>query len=614
MRRKSIFIIILFIMIHCSPGSRKMATVPEWAKEAVWYQIFPERFWNGDRTNDPDVEDLEGGWPHMQPEQWRVHPWTSDWYELQPWEKSYGLEFYWCAGLRRYGGDLQGVIDRLDYLEDLGINAIYFNPLFESPSLHKYDCTMYRHIDNNFGPDPAGDREIWNREDPEDPKTWEWTSADRLFLELLEDCHRRGIRVIIDGVFNHVGYTYWAFQDVMKRQQDSPYKDWFTIHRWDDPETEENEFEYEYWMGASDLPEISEDENGLVSGAADHVHAIVKRWMDPDGDGDPSDGIDGWRLDVAERVKIEFWRLFRKWVKAINPDAYITGEIWWENWDLNKMFNADPWLQGDAFDAVMNYRVARAIKRFVIDEDAEITAADFADSIKVVISDYGWEHALVCQNLMDSHDVDRLGSQIVNSDRWYDHWAAPKDNPGYDVRKPSAEEMDRLRLIVGLQMTLPGAPMVYYGGEAGMWGGDDPDCRKPMVWPELEYEAERSHPFDKRRPIDIVKFDAGLFDWYRKMIHLRRSRKTLTLGGIDFFYINDEEKVLGLHRAYGGESLFVFVNNDARTKAIPLSPASLPGDANRYKDLVSGDAVNVSDGDLILELEAYQIRVFEPEH
>ena len=147
-----------------------------------------------------------------------------------------------------------------------------------------------------------------------------------------------------------------------------------------------------------------------------------------------------------------------------------------------------------------------------------------------------------------------------------------------------------------------------------MWGGDDPDCRKPMVWPELEYEAERSHPFDKRRPIDIVKFDAGLFDWYRKMIHLRRSRKTLTLGGIDFFYINDEEKVLGYRRAYGGESLFVFVNNDARTKTIPLSPASLPGDANRYKDLVSGDAVNVSDGDLILELEAYQIRVFEPDH
>ncbi|MDZ7265084.1 MAG: alpha-amylase family glycosyl hydrolase, partial [candidate division KSB1 bacterium] len=369
MRKIPILCLIGLIVIgNCRSLKKDMVpTVPLWAKQAIWYQIFPERFWNGDKNNDPTLLDLVGGWPHHQPSQWQIHPWTSDWYKLQPWEETYQKDFYWCAGLRRYGGDLQGILDRLDYLQELGINAIYLNPIFEAPSLHKYDATMYHHIDNNFGPDPETDRAIWASENPADPGTWRWTTADSLFLKLIESCHQRGIKVIIDGVFNHVGLTFWAFQDVMKNQQASAYKDWFTIKRWDDPNTPENEFDYEGWYGVKDLPELKEDQNGLVTGPREHIRAIVQRWLDPNGDGDPSEGIDGWRLDVAEKVNIAFWRDFRKWVKAINPEAYITGEIWWEDWPNNRMMNAKPWLQGDAFDGVMNYRVARAIKQFLID-------------------------------------------------------------------------------------------------------------------------------------------------------------------------------------------------------------------------------------------------------
>ncbi len=604
------YVCILILFLSCNSNQDENLTkVPEWAKQAVWYQIFPERFNNGDTSNDPTISDQKGGWPHFMPDEWQVHPWTSDWYKLQPWEKKYKKDFNWCAGLRRYGGDLQGVLDKLDYLQDLGINAIYFNPVFESPSLHKYDATMYHHIDNNFGPAPEKDREIWKKENPADPATWQWTTADELFLKLISECHSRGIKVIIDGVFNHVGNTFWAFQDVIKNQQNSLYKDWFYIKNWDDPDTPANEFDYEGWIGVKELPEIKEDENGLVAGAAEHIHTVLKRWMDPNGDGDPSDGIDGWRLDVAEKVNINFWKTFRTWVKDINPNAYITGEIWWDDWQKNKMFNAAPWLQGDAFDAVMNYRVAKAIKNFVIDEKEKISANDFAGAIREIHSDYSWDNVLVCQNLMDSHDVDRLPSQIVNPDRWFDHYANPSQNSQYDVRKPNKSEMLKLRLVVAIQMTLPGAPMIYYGGEAGMWGGDDPDCRKPMVWKGLNYESETAHPSGKSRPEDKVFFDKDLFNWYEKLIGIRKENKSLSLGEINFFKVDEINNVLGYKRNFENQTVWILANNNVEQKSVKINLKDFKGSDGEIIDLVTGSEIKLAQK--VLSLEPYQVVIFK---
>ncbi len=603
-----------FLVVNCSrqklPPEQVKTAVPEWAKSAVWYQIFPERFWNGDTTNDPRPLDLEGAWPYFTPPGWQRSPWTSDWFKLQPWEQKVDMGFYQIAGMRRYGGDLQGVLDRLDYLQELGITAIYFNPLFESPSHHKYDATFYHHIDNNFGPNPQRDREIWEQENPADPATWQWTTADSLFLKLIRECHRRGIRVIIDGVFNHVGATFWAFQDVVKNQQNSPYKDWFIIKRWDDPSTPENEFEYQGWYGVKDLPELREDEHGLVEPIREHIRAVVRRWGDPNGDGDPSDGIDGWRLDVAEMVKIGFWRDFRRWVKEVNPDAYLTGEVWWENWRKNKMFNAAPWLQGDVFDAVMNYRFARAVKRFVIDHKIQISVQAFVDSLQAIYRDYPRENVYVLMNLMDSHDVDRLASQIVNPDRWYDHAANPGQNPDYDVRKPTRKERRKQKLIVALQMTLPGAPMIYYGDEAGMWGGDDPDCRKPMVWPELQYEAETHHPLGKERPHDAVNFMRPLFSCYKKLIHIRRENPVLATGDIEFFLIDNNKKVLGFVRQNGREKIWVVLNNNPTRLdyQVPLENKSQSFD---LLDLVTGKTLEVKNGAGEFSFKPYQIYILK---
>jgi len=583
--------------------------VPEWAKSVVWYQIFPERFSNGDATNDPAAEDMKGAWPYTIPANWQVHPWTSDWYKLQPWEIETGHDFYWNAGVRRYGGDLQGIIDKLNYLQELGITAIYLNPIFESPSLHKYDASMFHHIDNNFGPNPDLDREIWLQEDPGNPSTWKWTNADSLFLQLIKECHDRNIKIIIDGVFNHVGTTFWAFQDVVENQQNSVYKDWFVIKQWDDPLTSENEFDYECWAGARSLPEFREDENGLVEPVKNHVHAIVERWMDPNQDGNPSDGIDGWRLDVAEKVNIKFWIEFRGWTKAINPEAYTTGELWWEDWRNNIMVNAAPWFQRGAFDAHMNYRFANAVKEWVIDVNNKIRVNDFVDSLNSYMNDYPRENVYVLQNLMDSHDVDRLSSQIVNPDNWYDHNSNPGQNSDYKVRKPNNDELLIQRFIIGIQMTLPGAPMVYYGDECGMWGGDDPDCRKPMVWPDLNYEPEVSHPLNKPRPKDEVSFNQELFEWYKKLIYIRNDNPVLALGDINFFLIDNENEILGYKRTLGDDEMIIILNNKNELTDYKLNlNQSLP-DAEFFEDIIDGREYNSTNGIINLSLKPYQILI-----
>ena len=596
--------------------------VPEWAKTAVWYQIFPERFRNGDQTNDPTPADMANSWPYFIPRDWQIHPWTSDWYKLQPWERSipWHKHFDWAkpgeinfnasAGLRRYGGDLRGVLDKLDYLEELGITAIYFNPLFEAPSLHKYDAAMYHHIDNNFGPNPEKDRQIWQSENPADPATWRWTTADSLFLQLIRECHQRGIKVIIDGVFNHVGNNFWAFKDVVEHQQQSRYKDWFYIEAWDDPTTEENEFRYRGWYGVQDLPELREDDNGLVSGPREHIKAIVQRWMDPNGDGDPSDGIDGWRLDVAEMVNMKFWKEFRQWVKSINPEAYLTGEVWWEDWSRNKMFNAAPWLNS-AFDAVMNYRFSRAVKKYVIDVKTQISTHAFIDSLQAIYRDYPRENVLVCQNLMDSHDVDRVASQIVNPDRWYDHEANPAQNPNYDVRKPNAVERQKQKLIVGLQMTLPGAPMIYYGDEAGMWGGDDPDPRKPMVWPEWQYEPEASHPLGKKRPVDTVEFDRDLFDWYRKLIAIRKENTELSLGDVRFIQLTGQPSLLVFLRSLAEETSLVLVNNSHSTVHTEIEIWEYLSKGAQLRNLITNEQLSTEAARLPLTFSPYEVKILK---
>lgn len=567
----------------------------------VWYQIFPERFRNGSPGNDPTVEDQVGAWPHERAQGWHISPWTSDWYQLQTWEKTDGEAFYFHVQQRRYGGDLQGVIDKLNYLQDLGIGAIYFTPLFQSPSSHKYDATMYHHIDKNFGPNPDDDTKIWATEDPGDPSTWKWTNADKLFLRLIQEAHKRNIRVIIDGVFNHVGTTFWAFQDVHKNQAASKYKDWFTVNRWDDPATPQDEFDYVGWAGVRELPQWRQDEGGIVHGPREYIHAVVRRWMDPNGDGNPGDGIDGWRLDVAEKVAHPFWKEFRTWIRGVNPQAYIVGEVWWEDWPNSKMFNAAPWLQGDQFDAVMNYRWAREAFRFFGGGKDSISGSEFVKRLQALLHEYPAASNDVLLNLYDSHDTERMASHLMNPDLPYDHRGSPSDNPSYDVRRPGPRERMVQKLMALFQMTSVGAPMIYYGTEAGMWGADDPDCRKPMLWPDYRYDDEKSHPFRTDRTPDPNRFDEELFQWYLKLIHLRNSHPVLHTGTFDPIPTPDETGLLAYRRAEAGQQLIVILNNasTARRTTIPISYQK----EGEVTDLLTERKYPVHDGTVTLMID-----------
>lgn len=585
-------------LMECSQSTKEMnysdpdEFVPRWAKTVVWYQIFPERFRDGDPSNNPTVKDIAGADPQQPPKEWEIHPWGSDWFEMQEYEKANGENALWMHLLRRrYGGDLQGVIDKLDYLQDLGITAIYMNPVFQSPSLHKYDGESYHHIDPNFGPDPEGDRKLIATENPLDPETWVWTSADELALKLIEESHKRGMRIIFDGVFNHMGYNSFPFKDVRENQQDSPYKDWFTILSWDDEEAGTT-FDYEGWFGVKSLPEFKEDEHGIVSGPKEYIFNSTERWMNPKGKGTEF-GIDGWRLDVAYSVAHPFWKDWRKHVRSINPEAYMTAEI------IDKPENVQPYLEGDEFDGEMNYNFAFASAEFFFNEDeTRITASEYDQKLQDLRELYPKGVAYVVQNLFGSHDANRIGSHIVNRNNgignfreWGTYFNASKsENPKYSSRKPQSEDLELQKLFVIMQMTYVGAPMVYYGDEVGMWGGNDPDDRKPMVWDDIEYADEIYNADGSTHAPDKVEIDHDLLSHYKKLIHIRKDNPVLQLGSYSLILADDENDVLIFEREYEGESIFVVINNSDSEQTIDV-----PELKGSFTDLWSGDTFSEGD-------------------
>ncbi|MHB2015890.1 MAG: glycoside hydrolase family 13 protein [Candidatus Xenobia bacterium] len=570
--------LVLILLACVMPGlADSSSPVPEWAKRAVWYQIFPERFYNGDPTNDPKLEDQRGAWPHDVRPPWQVHPWTSDWYELQPYEKANHKDIWFNLQRRRYGGDLQGVIDKLDYLQDLGVNAIYLNPVFESPSSHKYDATVYHHVDPTFGPDPEGDRRIIASENPGDPSTWQWTAADRLALKLIHEVHARHMHVIFDGVFNHIGMTSPFFLDVQQRLQASPYADWFKILSFEP-------FRYEGWYGVKELPEWRQDANGLVAGPRGYVFAVTRRWMAPNRR--VEDGIDGWRLDVAYLVKHPFWKAWHHLVRSINPQAYTTAEII-DTVDANK-----PYLQGDEFSAVMNYNFAFAASEFFIDRKHRIKVSEFDSKLRTLREAYPAEVAYGMQNLLDSHDTARLASMIVNRDlveyRDWPHYCelAKGSNLRFSTRAPGPGDLQLQKLMALFQMTYVGAPMIYYGDEAGMWGATDPDCRQPMLWPDMHFAPAVMGPDGHAHPPDPVAFNRDLFDTYRHLIHIRRDQDALQLGDFHTLVTDDAHHVYAFSRTWQGQTIIVALNptNQPQTVTVPsgsylnlLDGASLSG-------------------------------------
>lgn len=553
---------------------------PAWAKEVVWYQIFVERFRNGDPNNDPTPWDIYGAYPDLIPKHWKITPWTQDWYKPDTWFAETGLDkFQDNLQLRRYGGDLQGVLDKLDYLQDLGITAIYFNPLNDAPSLHKYDPRSWRHIDRNFGPDPKGDQVIIAMENPVDPQTWKFTSADELFLKVIEACHQKGMRVILDYSWNHTGMDFWALNDIKKKGVNSAYVDWYDVEQFDDPATPEDEFTYKGWYGIKYLPEIKKDivgqdtvfpfEGNLHSEQVkQHIFHVAQRWLDPNGDGNPADGVDGYRLDVAAEIPKGFWPEFRQAVRKINPDAYLIGEIWWQEWP-DKLMDPRPFLQGNMFDAVMNYRWYRSARQFFAQAEPAIGPKAFADSLQQLLAGINPDNNQVMMNLTASHDAPRMATSMYNKNRYKDG-SKTYDDPDYKINKPDAETRARQKLLLVHQYTYIGAPHIWYGDEVGMWGADDPDTRKPMVWDDLSYENETRHPAGKSRPNDEVKPDTTLRNFIKGLIKLRKDNPALVHGDFTILMADDSTGIFAYTRQDASNKVWVILNNSAKEQNISL--------------------------------------------
>lgn len=586
---------LLLSLLLVSLASTGQPSPPSWAKEAVWYQIFVERFRNGDPKNDPTAADISIEPVGLRaPEGWTITPWTKNWFEQEPWAVKAGLAFNDGVQYRRYGGDLQGILDKLDYLQDLGVNAIFLNPINHAPSLHKYDASTYHHIDANFGPDPKSDLAMMAKEKPEDPATWKWTAADKLFLKLVQEVHKRGMHIIMDYSWNHTGTRFWAWQDILKNGEKSSYKEWYAIKSFDNPATVANEFAYAGWANVPTLPEIRKVdvkgkrvtglpyEGNIHPAAKAHMFAVTRRWLAPNGD--TRNGVDGFRLDVADQIGLGFWREFRTEVRSVQPNAYLVGEIWWRQWP-DHLMDPLPYVKGDVFDAVMFYQLYRPSRYFFAKNHTPIDARRLKDSLSYHLNRLPEPVRHAMMNTSASHDAPRLLTDFANPNK-YKFKATPNDDPKYFTGRPDEDTYSRVRLYLVSLFTGVGAPHIWYGEEVGMWGADDPHTRKPMWWSDMKFDSETRNNYQPgTSATDPVGFNSRQLEWYKKLIQLRRNHPALHDGKLEF--LKAEGQLLAYSRSNGSEEIIVVINTSDTRQKVAL------GRTGNYMELLTNRTTDI---------------------
>lgn len=523
-------------------------STPDWAKGAVMYQIFVDRFYNGDTTND--VEDWEYiyiGQPSRRVTNWNEPPQAVD--------------------IRRfYGGDLKGVMDKLDYLAELGIEAVYFNPLFVSPSNHKYDIQDYDYIDPHYGkiaedgglplPEWAADNIGASKYQKRTGSKVNLEASNALFAKLVEEMHRRGMRVILDGVFNHCGsFNKWMDRERIYEQQesyakgafvssDSPYRSFFNFLNESDSAWPYN-YQYDGWWGHDTLPKLNyESSPELIK----YIMYIGRKWVSPPYN------VDGWRLDVAADLGYSneynhmFWKRFRREVKEANPDALILAEHY-----------GDPaeWLQGDEWDSVMNYDAfMEPVTWFLTgmekhsDErrtDLWGNADNFVNTMNHFMSTMLTPSLQVAMNELSNHDHSRFLTRT-------NHIVGRMEQLG---SKAASEGVNSavMRAAVVIQMTWVGAPAIYYGDEVGLCGFTDPDNRRPYPWGNEDRE---------------------MLEFHKEMIRIHKSGKVLRTGSLRM--LCREDNILAYARFQGDEQIVVVLNNSKELKevVVPVWMAEVP--------------------------------------
>ena len=472
---------------------------PEWVQNAIFYQVFPDRFAKSDQIAKPN--------------------------NLETWESpptTHGFK----------GGDLLGILEHIDYLQDLGISAIYLNPIFQSAANHRYHTHDYFIIDPILGGNTA-------------------------FEKLLSEAHKRDIRIILDGVFNHASRGFFQFNHILESGEASPYRDWFRIHGYP-LKAYSGKPNYDCWWDLPALPEF----NHANPQVREFIFSISKYWLDR--------GIDGWRLDVPACVQDDtFWQEFREIAKSANPDAYIVGEI---------SDDASQWLQGDMFDGVMNYLLTYACWRYfpgtAIEEDQLGHWAAYADTyqnsdtfafnrdIIDLLEKYPKPAVLSQLNILSSHDTPRFLTLLQG-------------------------KKDLFRLAIIFQMTYPGAPCIYYGDEIGLEGGRDPDCRKTFPW-------------------DEHKWDHDLRRFIKRCVEIRKQHHALRNGKLTTLFVHNDFLVYLRHLDNNSADVVVILNRSGKSCQLEVPVSNLLSNGQVFSDALGlGTARVVQDKLIDLTIPPY---------
>ena len=506
-------------------------STPDWAKGAVMYQIFTDRFYNGDKTNDVESREyLYIGDYSRKVTDWNKYP-----------DKMGVREFY--------GGDLQGVIDKLDYLQDLGVEVLYFNPLFVSPSNHKYDIQDYDYIDPHYGVIVEDGGEVLAEGMTENRLATKYQkrttdlknleASNQLFIKLVEELHRRGMRIILDGVFNHCGsFNKWMDRERIYENQedyepgafispDSPYRSYFRFFK-EEPGNWPYNTNYDGWWGHDTLPKLNYEDSMKLE---NYILYIGRKWVSPPYN------VDGWRLDVAadlgrsNEYNHQFWKKFREAVKDANPEAIILAEHYGDPSD---------WLQGDEWDTVMNYDAfMEPVTWFLTGmekhsdearEELRGNADNFVGSISHHMSNMLTPSLQVAMNELSNHDHSRFLTRT-------NHMVGRVEHLGPKAAEEYVNEAI-MREAVAIQMTWVGAPTIYYGDEAGVCGFTDPDNRRTYPWGNENQE---------------------LLNFHKEMIRIHKEHPALRTGSLNI--LSWDENVLAYGRFLGEDRIVAIINN-----------------------------------------------------
>lgn len=473
------------------------ALVPNWYKHGVIYQIFVDRFYNGNEnglvSNPKKNSFIYGRWDD-DPMYIKDH--NGD---IARWDF--------------YGGNLKGVINKLDYLKSLGVTIIYFNPIFKASSNHKYNTGDYKKIDEMFG-------------------------DEKIFKELCLKARDRGIRIILDGVFSHTGQDSIYFNKYKNENslgayesKDSPYYDWYRFYNYPD--------DYECWWGIKDLPNVNEMNPTYLDYIIRNKESVISKWM--------SLGVHGWRLDVADELPDEFIEILRERVKKENPDGVIIGEVWEDASNKVSYGVKRRYFLGKELDSVTNYPLKNALISFL---KGDITSNRFSRIILSLKENYPKENFYSLMNILGNHDTERILTSLGGK--------------------------DLINLALVIQMTMVGVPLIYYGDEAGLTGGKDPDNRKTFPW---------------------GKEDKEIFYMYKKMVSIRNENEELIDGDIEF--ISSGEDILLFRRRLNNKYLYIAINRNLTEEREVILPEK--SKVIYRKDLITNIRKPIINGKLVLK-------------